>query len=106
MSSILIADDSRSIRQIASAALQHAGFTVIQASDGEQGFQQACGRKLDLILSDLNMPKMNGIELTRRIRSLPEHRETPILIVTTESQMGMKSDAKEAGANGWVVKPS
>jgi two-component system chemotaxis response regulator CheY len=103
--SILLADDSRSIRQIVSGALRTAGYEVIEAEDGQQGLQRAQERTFDLILTDLNMPMVDGLELTRGIRTLPQHSKTPILIVTTESQLSKKEDAKLAGASGWIVKP-
>lgn len=105
MASILIVDDSRAIRQISSSTLRGAGFEVVEADDGNQGYERARRQKFELILSDLNMPDLDGINMTKKIRQLSNHRSTPILIVTTESQMAMKSDAKAAGANGWVVKP-
>ena len=102
---ILLADDSRSIRQISSSVLQNAGFDVVEVENGAKGYDCARARSFDLIPSDLNMPEMDGITMTRKIRTLANHMKTPILIITTESQMSMKSEAKAAGANGWIVKP-
>ena len=102
---ILLVDDSRSIRMIMSASLQEAGYEVLEAENGEQGVEIASDRKIDLILSDLNMPLVDGLEFTRRVRAIPGQQATPILIVTTESHAERKLEGKAAGANGWVVKP-
>lgn len=103
--SILVNDDSRSIRKIVSTALRGAGYEVLEAENGEAGVEMAKGRELDLVLTDLNMPVLNGLGFTEKFRALPEHRETPVLVVTTESQLAKKEQAKAAGANGWIVKP-
>ncbi len=103
--SILLADDSRSIRQLVSCHLRDAGYEVIEAENGQHGIELAKGKKLDLVLTDLNMPVLDGYGLTRGIRTLPEHRTTPILFVTTESKPERKAMGKEAGANGWITKP-
>ena len=105
MATIMLVDDSRSIRELVSHTLKDAGHQVLQAENGAQGVEIASKSDLDLVLTDLNMPVMNGIECTRGIRALPRHESTPILLVTTESQLKKKNAAKEAGANGWVVKP-
>ena len=105
MKSILLVDDSRSIRQMVSGTLRSKGYEVIEAENGQLGVEAAKGRKLDLILTDLNMPVLDGLGLTAKIRALPNHAKTPILLVTTESQLSKKQEAKRAGANGWVVKP-
>ena len=103
--SILLADDSRSIRHLVSTHLRDAGYSVIEAENGQQGIERAKGEDLDLVLTDLNMPVLDGYGLARGIRALPEHRSTPILFVTTEAKAEKKVLAKEAGANGWIVKP-
>lgn len=85
--------------------LRSAGFEVFEAENGQVGVDLAKSHDLDLILTDLNMPILNGVGLTRAVRGLPQHRKTPILLVTTESQLSKKDEAKAAGANGWIVKP-
>lgn len=105
MKSILLVDDSRSIRKLASSTLRGSGFDVIEAEDGKHGVEVAKSRDFDLVLTDLNMPNLDGVGLTMQIRALPHHTKTPILLVTTESQLTKKQAAKEAGANGWIVKP-
>lgn len=105
MARILVADDSRAIRQLTTQALEAAGHEVLTAENGESGVAVARQQSLDLVLTDFNMPIMNGVELTRQIRSLALHQKTPILLVTTESQLAKKEQAKSAGATGWVVKP-
>ena len=102
---ILIADDSRSIRGMLASALRAAGYDVVEAEDGSMGLTCAQGKKLNLIITDLNMPNVDGLEFLRRVRSLPEHQKTPILLFTTESQQHLKEQAKAAGATGWIVKP-
>lgn len=105
MAKILLADDSRSIRGLVTPVLQDAGHQVYEAQNGEEGVAIAQNQALDLVLTDWNMPAMNGLEMTRQIRMLPAHSRTPILLVTTESQLAKKDQAKAAGAAGWVVKP-
>ena len=105
MAKVLLADDSRSIRAMVTQTLREAGHEVFEAENGEKGVEVARSQPLDLVLTDLNMPVMDGLELTRRVREIPEHRRTPVLLVTTESQLSKKEQAKSAGATGWVVKP-
>ena len=88
-----------------SFTLRTAGHEVIQAADGLDALNQLKSRGVDLVITDVHMPQMDGIELTRRLRSLPIHKSTPILLLTTESDPAMKAKGKEAGATGWLVKP-
>ncbi|GHB74378.1 Fis family transcriptional regulator [Psychrosphaera saromensis] len=105
MPKFLIVDDSNSIRQMVSFTLKSAGYDVVEASDGLQGLQTAKGENFDLVISDVNMPNMDGIELCKELRKLSSFEFTPILMLTTESSGDMKVRGKEAGATGWLVKP-
>ena len=105
MHSILAVDDSVSMRQMVSYTLKSAGFEVVEAVDGEDAFEKARQRHFDLVLTDQNMPRLDGIGLTRRLREHPSFKTTPILILTTESSDEMKAKGKAAGATGWLVKP-
>ena len=102
---ILAVEDSTSMRQMISFTLTEAGYTVTEASDGREALSRLPEGKIDMIITDLNMPNMNGIELTRTLRSDPAFKFLPIVFLTTESQMHKKQAAKEAGATGWIVKP-
>lgn len=105
MASILIVDDSVSMRSMVSTTLSTSGYTVVDASDGQDGLNKAKGQQFDVIISDINMPKMNGIELVKALRALPNYKYTPILLLTTESSNDKKLEGKQAGATGWLVKP-
>lgn len=105
MTSILAVDDSVSMRQLVSATLADAGFEVIQAVDGEDALTKAKTATVDLVLTDVNMPKMDGIELIRQLRAQPSYKFTPMLMLTTESAGDKKAEGKAAGATGWIVKP-
>lgn len=102
---IMTVDDAATMRKLISFTLRGAGHDVLEAEDGMKALTILSGRDVDLVITDINMPNMNGIDLTRRLRSLPRHKSTPILIVTTESELSIKSQAKAAGATGWIVKP-
>jgi two-component system chemotaxis response regulator CheY len=93
------------MRQMITFTLKGAGFDVLEAGDGVEGLEVAQGKKLSLIITDVNMPRMDGITLVQRLRALPEFKFTPILVLTTESDAAMKQKGKEAGATGWIVKP-
>jgi two-component system chemotaxis response regulator CheY len=93
------------MRQLVSFTLQEAGFSVVEAVDGQDAFNKAKGTTTDLVLTDVNMPNMDGIELVRQLRQLPAYRFTPILLLTTESGESKKAEGKAAGATGWIVKP-
>jgi len=102
---ILTVDDSASIRQMVAFTLKSAGYEVIDAQDGEEGLSKAQRRNMDLVLTDQNMPKMDGLSLIKALRGLPQYSSTPILMLTTESSDAIKAAGKAAGATGWLVKP-
>ncbi len=105
MKQVLTVDDSASVRQMVSFTLRNAGYGVVEAVDGRDGAAKAPGQKLNLIITDLNMPNMDGIEMIAAIRKLPGYVFTPILMLTTESQPEKKEAGRKAGATGWIVKP-
>ncbi|MDR3475516.1 MAG: response regulator [Devosia sp.] len=102
---ILTVDDSASIRQMVAMTLKSAGHAVIEAGDGAEGYDRAIAQTLDAVITDLNMPVMNGIEFIRKYRQHPASRGVPIILLTTESDDELKRQAREAGATGWMVKP-
>ena len=102
---ILTVDDSLSIRQMVAFTLKGAGYGVVEASDGEDGLAKAKKQNFALVLTDQNMPRMDGLTLIRNLRALPEYRSTPLLMLTTEAGDSMKSQGRAAGATGWLVKP-
>lgn len=102
---ILAIDDSASIRQMVSFTLKSAGYDVVEAVDGQDGLDKAKARSVQLVLTDQNMPRMDGLSLIRALRALPQYKATPILMLTTESSETMKSQGRAAGATGWLVKP-
>jgi two-component system chemotaxis response regulator CheY len=102
---ILVVDDSASIRQVVSLALTRAGYEVITADDGQDALKKLDGRKIHLIISDVNMPVMDGITLIKEVKKKAEYKFTPIIMLTTESQPEKKAEGKEAGAKAWIVKP-
>jgi two-component system chemotaxis response regulator CheY len=105
MATVLTVDDSPSIRQMIKVVLAPAGHTVIEAGDGAQGLEKAKASRMDLVITDLNMPIMNGLELIRALRKLPALTGLPIVFLTTESNDAIKQEAKAAGATGWITKP-
>lgn len=102
---IMTVDDSASVRQMVSFTLREAGYDVIEACDGKDALGKINGTQLNLIVTDLNMPNMDGIELIRNVRSSAAHKFVPIIMLTTESQDSKKAEGKAAGATGWIVKP-
>jgi len=102
---ILAVDDSTSIRQMVAFTLKGAGYDVVEAVDGQDGLDKAKAKSINLILTDQNMPKMDGLTLIKNLRGLPQYKTTPILVLTTEAGDDMKSKGKAAGATGWLVKP-
>ena len=102
---ILVVDDSATLRQVVSIALKGAGYDVIEGSDGKDALAKLNGQKVHLIISDVNMPRMNGIEFVKAAKALPNYRFLPILMLTTESSDLMKQAGRAAGATGWLVKP-
>ncbi|MGJ8693251.1 MAG: response regulator [Thalassotalea sp.] len=105
MTKVLVVDDSNSIRDMVSFTLKSAGFNTVEAQDGLEGLNKAKVESYDLVISDVNMPNMDGIELCQELRKLPAFKFTPILMLTTESSGDMKMRGKAAGATGWLVKP-
>lgn len=105
MASILAVDDSASMRQMVTFALKNAGYEVVEAVDGQDALQAAKSNKVNLVITDVNMPNMDGISLIKELRTLPDYKFTPILMLTTESAPHKKQEGKEAGATGWIVKP-
>ena len=105
MRSILAVDDSPSMRKMVSFTLTGAGFKVVEAVDGVDALEKAQTQEIDLVLADQNMPRLDGIGLTRKLREDPKFQNTPILILTTESSDQMKQAGRAAGATGWLVKP-
>lgn len=102
---VLVVDDSPSILQMVSFTLKGAGYEVNQASDGKAAFSAAGKTSFGLVITDLNMPQMDGITLTQKLRAHPNYRFTPILMLTTEASEAFKAKGKAAGASGWLVKP-
>jgi two-component system chemotaxis response regulator CheY len=105
MKTILSVDDSPSIRQMVKMTLGEAGYAVVEAGDGAQGLIQAKSRPMDAIITDLNMPVMDGMAFVREVRKLSSYVGVPILLLTTESDAEKKAQAKAAGATGWITKP-
>ncbi len=103
--SIMIVDDSASLRQVVGIALKGAGYEVVEACDGKDALTKLDGRKIHLIISDVNMPNMDGITLVKEVKKLPNYKFTPVIMLTTESQEGKKAEGQAAGAKAWVVKP-
>jgi two-component system chemotaxis response regulator CheY len=102
---ILTIDDSKTMRDMLMLTLADAGFDVIQAVDGQEGVDLLERENVDVVITDINMPRMDGYEVVRQLRARPEHKTTPILVLTTESETEKKNIAREAGATGWLVKP-
>lgn len=101
----LVVDDSTSMRQMVSFTLQSVGFDTIEGANGCEALEVAGDKPLDLVITDLNMPEMDGITLIRELRAKPTYKFIPILLLTTESQDTKKQEGKAAGATGWMVKP-
>ena len=105
MAKIMAVDDSASMRQMVGFTLEGAGFEVILKTDGTQALEAAQSQGVDLVITDVNMPNMDGVTLCKELRKLKSYQYTPILILTTESGSDKKLDGKAAGATGWIVKP-
>ena len=105
MHPILAVDDSASMRQMVAFTLKNAGYQVVEAVDGEDALAKSAAQDFALVLTDQNMPRLDGIGLTRRLREHPKFKAVPILILTTESSEQMKQAGRAAGATGWMVKP-
>ena len=102
---VLVVDDSSSVRQVVGIALKSAGYDVIEAVDGKDALSKLTGQKVHLIISDVNMPNMDGITFVKEVKKLANYKFTPIIMLTTESQDAKKAEGKAAGATGWLVKP-
>ena len=99
------ADDSASVRQMVQFTLEAAGYEVLAANDGKEALERLKTTTVDLIITDLNMPNMTGLELIKHARALPAYKFVPIVMLTTESEEGVKAQGRAAGATGWIVKP-
>jgi two-component system chemotaxis response regulator CheY len=102
---VMVVDDSSSVRQVVSIALKGAGYDVIEASDGKDALAKLTGQKVHLMISDVNMPNMDGITFVKEVKKLASYKFTPIIMLTTESQEARKLEGQAAGAKAWVVKP-
>jgi two-component system, chemotaxis family, chemotaxis protein CheY len=102
---VLTVDDSRTMREMVAFTLKSAGYDVVEAADGQQALTALSGAKVDLVITDLNMPVMDGLTLIRKVRAIPANRTLPILMLTTESDDKKKAEGRAAGATGWIVKP-
>ncbi len=102
---ILIVDDSASLRQVVAIALKGAGYNVLEGSDGSDGLSKLDGTKVHLIISDVNMPGMDGLTMVTEIKKMPNYKFTPIIMLTTEAGADLKEKGKVAGVKAWVVKP-
>ncbi|MDQ2106205.1 response regulator [Azospirillum isscasi] len=102
---VLTVDDSRTMRDMVSFTLKGAGYDVVEAADGQQALGVIGANKVDLVITDLNMPVMDGLTLIRRLRATPAHRTLPILMLTTEADEKKKAEGRAVGATGWIVKP-
>lgn len=102
---ILVVDDSSSVRLVVGMALKGAGYEVIEASDGADAIRKLDGRKIHLVISDVNMPNLDGLSLLKHIKSLPNYKFTPVIILTTETDAAKKQAGQLGGAKAWVVKP-
>jgi len=103
--SVLVVDDSSSVRQVVGIALKSAGYDVIEACDGKDALGKLTGQKVHLIISDVNMPNMDGITFVKEVKKLASYKFTPIIMLTTESQESKKAEGQAAGAKAWVFKP-
>jgi len=105
MRRVIAVDDSVTMRQMVTFTLRQAGYEVVEAADGRDALTKIQSQRVDLVVTDLHMPNLDGIELIKRIRALPTYRFTPVLMLTTESQDRKKAEGQAAGATGWIVKP-
>jgi two-component system chemotaxis response regulator CheY len=102
---IMTADDSASMREMIAFTLKTAGYDVVEAVDGQDALAKLSGKPVHMLVTDLNMPNLDGIELIKRVRALPEYKYIPIIMLTTESDDAKKQAGRSAGASGWIVKP-
>jgi two-component system chemotaxis response regulator CheY len=104
-STVLVVDDSISLRQSVRFTLEQGGYSVLEAADGVEGLSKQATGKLDLVITDVNMPNMDGLTMVKKIREGGTNKFVPILVLTTESQGSVVDEGKKAGATGWIVKP-
>jgi two-component system chemotaxis response regulator CheY len=102
---IMIVDDAASVRQVVGIALKSAGYEVVEGRDGQDALSKMTGQKIHLIISDVNMPNMDGISFLRAVKTMPAYKFTPVLMLTTENQEAKKQEGQAAGAKAWMVKP-
>jgi len=102
---VMVVDDSASLRQVVGIALRGAGYDVIEGCDGKDALSKLTGQKVHLVISDVNMPNMDGITFVKNLKQMPAYKFTPVIMLTTESQEGKKQEGQSAGAKAWVVKP-
>ncbi len=102
---VMTVDDSASVRMMVRYALKGAGYEVVEAVDGVDALEKLAGMEVQAMVVDVNMPRMDGIEFVRKLREMPGHLETPVLMLTTEENRSRVEDGRRAGANGWMVKP-
>lgn len=102
---VMIVDDSASLRQVVSIALRSAGYEVVEASNGQEALNKMACQRMNLVISDVNMPLMDGLTFVREMKKHPAHRFTPVVMLTTEEDESKKRAGQEAGARAWVVKP-
>lgn len=102
---VMVVDDSMSFRTVVKLALQKAGYTVIEAGDGTEAVAQLNGQKINLIVCDVNMPKMDGLSFVRHMKTLAAYKFTPVIMLTTETQEAKKAEGRAAGARAWITKP-
>jgi two-component system, chemotaxis family, chemotaxis protein CheY len=105
MKRIITVDDAATMRRLVSYTLRSEGYEVVEAEDGEDALRVLAAQAVDVVITDINMPRMDGIELVRRLRALPQFKTTPILMLTTESDPAKKQEGRNAGATGWITKP-
>ncbi len=102
---IFIVDDSASVRTVARMALSGAGYEILEAANGQEGLQRLAGGRVNLIVSDVNMPVMDGITFLKQVKALPNHKFTPVIMLTTEAGQDKKEEGRAAGAKAWITKP-
>lgn len=102
---VLAVDDSKTMRDMVSFTLRGAGYDVVEANDGEDALSKLGGDSVNLVITDINMPRLDGIGLIKKLRADPSYKSTPILVLTTESEGSKKDEGRQAGATGWIVKP-
>jgi two-component system chemotaxis response regulator CheY len=105
MKKVLIVDDAITMRQLVAATLKSAGYEVVDAKDGVEALKKLEIGRFNLIISDVNMPNMDGITFLKEVKKSPKHKFTPVVMLTTESQAGIKEEGRKAGAKAWIVKP-